>query len=229
MKYNVDDIVAKYQSIYNRAIVKKSNIELQLQQLQDTKDKYNKAVVELQTMLQLQQTYAHSIDILKKMLDQLSKSQIQHLSDLLNSSVQSIFFDRQYSIELQVTELRNQNQLKLLLHEDTADGHVVSDINDNGYGLKGIIGFILQCYFILYYKQTPILFLDEAFGNLPSQYLPYPKALITSLTNKYGFQFVLITHDERLMQLADRTYQVRLGNVKLVTDLQSNKGDVIYE
>lgn len=217
MQYNVDEMLHRYQTMYNKAIVKKSNLELQLQQLDDTKQSYNTALVELQQILQDQQTYEQSIDILKKMMDKLSKSQITHLSDLLNSAVQTIFFDRQYSIELQVTELRNQNQLKILLHEDTNEGHVVSDINDNGYGLKGIIGFILQCYFIIYYKQTPILFLDEAFGNLSSQYLPYLKSLINSLTAKYGFQFVLITHDERLMELADRTYRVRLGNVQLVS------------
>lgn len=213
---NVQDLVTRYQNLFNKAIVKKSNIELQLQQQEDRKQQYNQSLVELQKILQDQQTYEHSIDILKKMMDNLSRSQINHLSDLLNSSVQSIFFDRQYSIELQITELRNQNQLKILLHEDTPDGHIVSDINDNGYGLKGIIGFILQCYFIIYYKQEPILFLDEAFGNLSSQYLPYLKSLIVSLTNKYGFRFVLITHDERLMELADRTYRVRLGDVKLV-------------
>lgn len=213
---SVQDLVTRYQTLFNKAIVKKSNIELQLQQQEDRKQQYNESLLELQKLLQDQQTYEQSIDILKKMMDNLSRSQINHLSDLLNSSVQSIFFDRQYSIELQITELRNQNQLKILLHEDTPDGHVVSDINDNGYGLKGIIGFILQCYFIIYYKQEPILFLDEAFGNLSSQYLPYLKSLIVSLTNKYGFRFILITHDERLMELADRTYRVRLGEVKLV-------------
>lgn len=216
MQSNADILKSKYDSLYNKAIVKKSNLELQQAQLDTLKDKYNTSLKELQQMLQDQHTYEQSIEILKRMMDQLSRSQINHLTDLLNSSVQSIFFDRQYSIELQVTELRNQNQLKILLHEDTTDGHIISDINDNGYGLKGIIGFILQCYFIIYYKQEPILFLDEAFGNLSSQYLPYLKALVNSLTNKYGFRFVLITHDERLMELADRTYRVTLGEVKLV-------------
>ena len=216
---NVAELSQRYQALYNKAIVKKSNIELQLQQLDDTKQSYNTSLLELQQLLQDQHTYEQSIDILKKMMDNLSRSQINHLSDLLNSSVQSIFFDRQYSIELQITELRNQNQLKLILHEETPDGHIISDINDNGYGLKGIIGFILQCYFIIYYKQAPVLFLDEAFGNLSSQYLPYLKVLLQSLTNKYGFHFILITHDARLMELADRTYKVRLGNVKLVNTI----------
>ena len=206
----------KYQALYNKAIVKKSNIELQQQQLDQTKQQYNASLLELQQILKDQQCYDNSITILKRLMDSLSRSQINHLTDLLNSSVQSIFFDRQYSIELQITELRNQNQLKILLHEDTPDGHIVSSIDDNGYGLKGIIGFILQCYFILYYKQTPIIFLDEAFGNLSSQYLPYLKALMVSLTNKYGFRFVLITHDNRLTELADRTYRVSMGNVQLV-------------
>ena len=212
----LSDLQTRYQAMYNKAIVKKSNIELQQQQLDDTKQNYNQAVVDLKNMLQDQQCYDHSITLLKKCMDQLSRSQINHLSDLLNSSVATIFFDRQYSIELQVTELRNQNQLKLILHEDTPEGTIISDINDNGFGLKGVIGFILQCYFILYYKQQPIIFLDEAFGNLSSQYLPYLKSLLTSLTAKYGFKFVLITHDNRLAELADRTYQVHLGNVKLV-------------
>ena len=216
MQSNADILKSKYDSLYNKSIVKKSNIELQVQQLDRLKDNYNTSLKELQQILQDQHTYEQSVEILKRMMDQLSRSQINHLTDLLNSSVQSIFFDRQYSIELQVTELRNQNQLKILLHEDTPEGHIISDINDNGYGLKGIIGFILQCYFIIYYKQEPILFLDEAFGNLSSQYLPYLKALVNSLTNKYGFRFVLITHDERLMELADRTYRVTLGEVKLV-------------
>lgn len=225
MQYNnVEELQQRYQTMYNKAIVKKSNIELQLQQLEDTKQGYNKSLVELQNILKEQQIYEQSLVILKKCMDNLSRSQINHLTDLLNSSVQSIFFDRQYSIELQVTELRNSNQLKIILHEDTPDGHIVSDINDNGYGLKGIIGFILQCYFIIYYKQEPIIFLDEAFGNLSSQYIPYLKALLQSLTNKYSFKFVLITHDERLMELADRTYQVRLGEVKLVD--MTNKGGI---
>lgn len=224
MQYNnVEELQQRYQTMYNKAIVKKSNIELQLQQLEDTKQGYNNSLVELQNILKEQQIYEQSLVILKKCMDNLSRSQINHLTDLLNSSVQSIFFDRQYSIELQVTELRNSNQLKIILHEDTPDGHIVSDINDNGYGLKGIIGFILQCYFIIYYKQEPIIFLDEAFGNLSSQYIPYLKALLQSLTNKYSFKFVLITHDERLMELADRTYQVRLGEVKLV-DITKNTG-----
>ena len=210
MQYNAEELVRRYQTLYNKAIVKKSNLELQEQQLQNTKDQYNQSLEDLKKIILTQQTYEQAIDILKKMMDNLSRSQIDHLSDLLNSAVQTIFFDRQYSIELKVTELRNQNTLKILLHEDTQEGHIVSDINDNGFGLKGIIGFILQCYFIIYYKQTPILFLDEAFGNLSSQYLPYLKSLINSLTAKYGFRFVLITHDERLMELADRTYRVRL-------------------
>ena len=70
-------------------------------------------------------------------------------------------------------------------------------------------------YFIIYYKQYPILFLDEAFTQLSKQYLPYLKSLINDLANKYGFTFVLVTHDRDIMELADRTYLVDKGNVSL--------------
>lgn len=215
-------ISERYNRLYNKAIVKKSNIELLLQQKLDEENQYKQYVADLTNIVKKQLDYEQAVDVLKKMIDNLSKGHIQHLSDLLNSAVSSIFFDREYSIELKVEEFKNTNTLKILLHEMTPEGEVVSDISDNGYGLKGIIGFILQVYFILYYKLYPILFLDEAFGNLSSQYLPYLKSLIQSLTAKYEFKFVLITHDERLMEFADRTYQVKLGEVKLINLPSSN-------
>lgn len=210
------ELQSRYQSIYNKAIVKKSNIELLLQQLEDETKDYESHKDKLKQILEDQITYENSIDVLKKCIEHLSKGHIQHLNDLLNSAIQTIFFDRQYSIELRQEEFKNKNTLKVILHEFIDNQEVISDINDNGYGVKSIIGFILQVYFILYYKQTPILFLDEAFSNLSSQYLPYWKSLLQELTKKYGFHFVLITHDERLKEYADRTYLVRKGVVTQV-------------
>lgn len=60
------------------------------------------------------------------------------------------------------------------------------------------------------------MFLDEAFSNLSQQYLPYLRALINDLRDKYQFIFVLITHDPRLKEIADKTYEVNMGEVKLV-------------
>ena len=94
---------------------------------------------------------------------------------------------------------------------------IILSIKDNGFGIKTIIGFILQVYFILYHKLSPIIFIDEGFSNLSLQYIPYLRSLLTSLKEEYGFIFVLVSHDPRLIDIADQTYEVKNGEVRLVS------------
>ncbi len=54
--------------------------------------------------------------------------------------------------------------------------------------------------------------------NLSKQYLPYFKSLINDLAEKYGFIFVLVTHDRDIMDLSDRTYFVEKGKVTLYNE-----------
>ena len=167
--------------------------------------------------------YEEAVELMKKIVEGMSSSQIKHLEDLINSALETIFFDRQYSVELNVTELRNTNNLQILLSEVNDDGEVIkTKLDNNGFGVKSIIGFILQVYFILYHHEYPVLFLDEAFGTLSSQYVPYLKVLMDELAKRYGFMFVLITHDTRFQDIADRTYLVDKGNVTMKGSIYEN-------
>ena len=209
-----------YQEYFNRAITGKSNIEMLITQHKDTEEEYKKLTEELKALVSKEHKFESAVDLMKKLVEGISKSQINHLEILINSALSTIFYDRNYTIELVTTELRNTNNLQLILNELTEDGQLIkTKLEDNGYGVKCIIGFILQVYFVIYYKQYPIIFLDEAFTQLSKQYLPYLKSLITDLADKYGFTFVLVTHDKDLMQLADRTYMVEKGKVSLYNDI----------
>ena len=102
--------------------------------------------------------------------------------------------------------------------ETQEDGvEIKTDIKDNGFGIKTIIGFILQVYFILYHKLSPIIFIDEGFSAISNQYIPYLRSLLNSLKEEYGFIFVLVAHDPRFIDIADQTYEVKNGEVRLVS------------
>ena len=216
-------MLENYSLYFSRAIQAKSNIELLLKQFEEAKENKMKLELDLRNTIKKEATYEEAVDLMKKIVESMSTSQIKHLENLINSALETIFFDRNYSVEMNVTELRNTNNLQILLVEQNDEGEIIkTKLNDNGYGVKSIIGFILQIYFILYHHEYPGLFLDEAFGTLSSQYVPYLKTLMDELAKKYGFIFVLITHDTRFMDIADKTYLVDKGNVKL-------KGSDIYE
>lgn len=209
-----------YQYYFNKAITTKSNIEMLEHQYKESLNEIKLTGDELKELIKKEKNYEYAVDLMKKIIEGMSKSQINHLESLINSALETIFFDRQYSVELVITELRNTNNLQIILNEVLDDGSVIkTKLDDNGFGVKSVIGFILQVYFILYHHEYPILFLDEAFTQLSKQYLPYLKSLISDLADKYGFIFVLITHDTDIMSLSDRTYLVNQGKVTLYNEL----------
>lgn len=212
-------VFENYSLYFNRAIQVKSNIELLKSQREEAVKNREALNIKLKDLVKKESLYEQAIELMKKLVESMSQSQIKHLEELINSSLETIFFDRRYSVDMNVTELRNTNNLQILLNEILDDGTVLkTKLDDNGFGVKSIIGFILQIYYILYYHQYPVLFLDEAFGTLSSQYIPYLKVLIDELSKKYGFIFILITHDNRFMDISDRTYLVDKGNVTLKGD-----------
>ena len=216
-------MLENYSQYFSKAIQVKSNTELLTKQYEQAKLDREKLSDDLRNTIKKEKTYEEAVDLMKKIVESMSTSQIEHLQKLINSALETIFFDRQYSVDLVVTELRNTNNLQILLSETNEDGTVVkTKLVDNGYGVKSIIGFILQVYFIIYHKEYPVLFLDEAFGTLSSQYVPYLKVLMDELAKKYGFIFVLITHDTRFMDVADKTYLVDKGKVTLRGSIYEN-------
>ena len=163
-------------------------------------------------------TYESAIDYMKKLIDILSVKHIKHLEVLLNSAVQSIFYDKDYHIEFEVSEYRNNNNLTIYLIEKLEDGsEIKTDIKNNGFGLKSIIGLILQVYFIIYHNQSKILFMDESLSAISTNYIEYVKELIDSLAKEYGFIFILVNHDPRWNELATRVYEMKNGEITLLS------------
>lgn len=211
----MEDVIS-YEALFNKAIRRKSVIETLKQQKQALIDMKQDKVNLLEQKMKQQVVYEDAITIMKELIDKLSRTHLDHLEQLLNTSVKTIFYDRDYRIEFEVTEFRNSNNLIIYLIETTDEGEIKTELKDNGFGLKTIIGFILQIYFILYHKQAPILFMDEALSALSTQYIPFLHSLIHNLAEEYNFEFILISHDPRFNDIADRIYEVNNGNVKCI-------------
>ena len=143
-------MLENYSLYFNKAIQTKYNIELLLKQFEEAKENKIKLELDLKNTIKKEATYEEAVDLMKKIVESMSTSQIKHLENLINSALETIFFDRNYSVEMNVTELRNTNNLQILLVEHNDEGEIIkTKLNDNGYGVKSILGFILQIYFIL--------------------------------------------------------------------------------
>ena len=211
-------MIENYNALYNKAIQIKSKYETIEAQLNNREIEKEQLTDNMKNLLHKQMIYEDAISYMKELIDALSRTHINHLEKLLSSAVTTIFFDRKYKIQFEVSEYRNSNCLSIYLIETQEDGlEIKTDIKDNGFGIKTIIGFILQVYFILYHKLSPIIFIDEGFSAISNQYIPYLRSLLNSLKEEYGFIFVLVAHDPRFIDIADQTYEVKNGEVRLVS------------
>lgn len=160
-----------------------------------------------------------SLEVVKVCINKLSEGHISHLQELVNSMLNTVFYDKKYSIDMQLNDTKNGKVLDLFLIDSTLSDEdpVVTELSSNGGGLQTVVGFVLQIYFIIYFKQERILFLDEALSAVSSEYIPTLVDFMRGLVDKYQFKFVAIFHDTRFSEYADTIYQVSNGIAKLVT------------
>ena len=124
------------------------------------------------------------------LIDKFSETALKRLEDLLSLGLSRIFQDRDYSVEIRVSEKRSAKCAELYLIDD---GHafLMRDSCVAG-GILVVVGFLIQVFYVANLDLAKILFLDEASVQI-------------------GLTVVLITHDTRFLEYADRIYKVANG------------------
>ena len=144
----------------------------------------------------------------KKAIDIIYERSIEELKTLLNSALATIFYDRDFSIDIELTDKRGKSlQLKAL-----EDGKPVNLKRGTGMGVKTVISAILQMYY-LQCKGSKILMLDEKYSAVSEEYVPSFFEFLSKLCESLQFRIILITHDKRFLQYADKTYRIDKGVV----------------
>ena len=203
-----------YNDLKNRAISNISSINTYKKQLDDINFNLNNLLAATSDTKRRVELLTQSLDIMKLCISKLSETHINHLNELVNSMLKQVFDDREYQVEFRLSDTKNGKNLNIYLRDFTdGDDPVVTEIHDNGGGVQTVIGFILQVYFILYFKQEPIMFLDEQLSAISTEYLPNLATFMKSLTKEYGFTFVAVVHDSRFYELADKSYIIKQGKL----------------
>lgn len=211
--------MVQYNQLKSRAVSKLSEINVLREQRNNYQGSIDDITKENDKLKDFINLLTESLEVVKVCINKLSEGHISHLQDLVNSMLSTVFYDKKYSIDMQLNDTKNGKVLDLFLIDSTlsTDDPVVTDLSSNGGGLQTVVGFVLQIYFIIYFKQERILFLDEALSAVSSEYIPTLVDFMRGLVDKYQFKFVAIFHDTRFSEYADTIYQVSNGTAHLVT------------
>jgi DNA repair exonuclease SbcCD ATPase subunit len=149
----------------------------------------------------------------KKAIDIVYERSIQELKDVLNSALGYIFYDKNLQIDIELSDKRGKSMTFVVKHNNRR----VNLKRGMGMGVKCVISCILHIYY-LQCKNSKKLFLDEAYSNISQEYIANFFDFISKLCSKLNFIIVLITHDPRFVQYANRVYEVSNGYVTLIKD-----------
>lgn len=146
----------------------------------------------------------------KKAVDVVYERSIQELKAMLNSALSTIFVDRDFAVDIVLSDKRGKSiQLKAL-----ENGKPVNLKRGTGMGVKTVISAVLHIYY-LQCKNSKILMLDEAYSAVSEEYVEAFFTFLSQLCEKLDFKIILITHDPRFLQYANKKYRINQG---VVTD-----------
>ncbi len=172
-----------------------------------------------------------SVLAFSQFLVSLSNEKLVRLKEILDMALQTVFFDRKYSVEFEIEDRGVKKTLNIMLCEVLDSQEVLrTEIDDSvGGGVLSIIGFIFRIYYVMYFDLRRILFLDEAFSMLSDHYIRPLILLMKSLSTRQGFKFVFITHDVRVLEYERDAedvdvYEVHDHKAEL-KDVSSGEGD----
>lgn len=141
--------------------------------------------------------------------DRQQKTQ-QTIEELVTRGLQTIFDDSLTFHIVQTT--RGKSVTVDFVVRTTIKGQAIDTpvMDARGGGLAATIGFLLRLVVLLLtrgQRQDTLMVLDETFAHVSAEYLPAVSAFVREVVDKTGVQIIIVTHQEELVEGADRVYR----------------------
>ena len=150
-----------------------------------------------------------------RFIDRVYLHSIEEMENFVNYVLAYVFYDESYKIKLDISNKRNKSMTFYVIDENRKTELPLR--KGNGKGVQAIVSFILLTYYLLRMK-TPYIFLDESFVNISAGYVERFFDYIRKLCNDHKLCIVLITHDTRFPEFANKIYNVKKGVITCVYD-----------
>ena len=147
-----------------------------------------------------------------------------HVSELVTLALEAVF-PRPYKMVLQFQSRRNRSEADLLLEDE--DGNKVNPMDAVGGGIVDVAAFALRIALWSLKQPRPnnIIILDEPMRFLSRDLQSRASLMIKEISQKLGIQFLIISHEENLLEASDNVFRVenRNGESKVINIVKTEK------
>lgn len=153
----------------------------------------------------------------QKSIDLVYQRSVGELEKLLNTALEFVFHDKVYRIKINLSE-RYGKSLEFSLIDNTFSPPLeLSMENGVGLGVRTLVSFVLQVYYLVNRNAAPVLFLDECWSAISVEYIDRFMSFVNGLAKEKGLIVVLVSHDPRFRPYANKAYRVVDGNIQEVS------------
>lgn len=213
--YNFDEIKEKfYSAIATRRVAMKDLKEYEMA-LERTIEKRN-CVEEAQVFLQK--------------IAQDTQNQLKfNIEDIVQLCLDTCYPDK-YEFKLEFVVKRGKTEAKIMCLDD---GEEIDIMHDTGGGVSDLIAFGLRIAVWSLGRTRNVMILDEPGKFLDVNLKPRFGDVIRELSRELKLQFLLITHDKEVTNIADRIFHVTLekegkwrkSHVEVIDNSQGSKNE----
>jgi hypothetical protein len=141
---------------------------------------------------------------------QITQDQLEYRVSELTSCALAAIFPRPYTMRVLFERKRGRTECALTF--GLPNGAEVEPMDASGFGPVDVASFGLRLTGLSIQKprKRPVVVLDEPFKFVSKDLLPRVSALIHELSAKLGIQFIIITHEDRLIEDNDNVFRVKL-------------------
>ena len=158
-------------------------------------------------LTQEQADLARALEILQ-VTAKLTQQELEiHISELVSLALEAVF-PRPYKLVLAFELRRNRSEADLLLEDE--DGNQVNPMDAVGGGVVDVAAFALRIALFTLKQPRPnnVMVLDEPMKFLSRDLQRRASLMIKEISKKLGIQFLIVSHEENLMEAADKTFVV---------------------
>jgi len=203
---------------------------------QDLRNKYQKLVGKRDSLQErLSQTLAqissleNEIDTLdyvssvfRQLLDREVVSSVQSVERLLTEALQAVFTDQDLKVESEVGESRGKVSVNLTTVQDHGGGVIVGGDTTEGFGgaVCTVQSAILRIFVTLNRGLRPLLLMDESLPAFDNNYVQNMGKFLSLLCERLDLDILLVTHNQSLVDSADRAYRIdKKGGKAVFTEI----------
>lgn len=194
---NINDL----QSVYNQKMGAYNTL----------KNQYKSTVEKLYSYVKSVEYIEKARAILQIVAQDVQSSIKLHIEDIVNLAIDTVF-PNSYTFVLDFVLKRNKTECEMFVMDQ--DGNKQDIVYGNGGGLVDIISFALRIslYSLKSGKKNNTIILDEPFRFLSKDLHNKAGEILQELSEKLHIQFIIVTHEDSIVDYADRVFTVKKIN-----------------